>query len=117
MERDLRDQRDRASTVDSNSGAGAEWKRRFESLESDHEELKMELREQQQVMTQALHPSYLSTFADQMDYMPAFGEQLFLGTKFHHYLYKKLLIYFVGVGYGRSQKGGFRFPQRDEGSN
>ncbi|KAI9773145.1 MAG: component of the polarisome [Geoglossum simile] len=49
MERDLRDQLDRANTADSSSGAGVEWKRRFESLESDHEELKMELREQQQV--------------------------------------------------------------------
>jgi hypothetical protein len=58
MERDLRDQLDRASTADSSSGAGAEWKRRFELLESDHEELKMELREQQQVMTQALYLSY-----------------------------------------------------------
>jgi hypothetical protein len=55
MEKDLRDQRDRASTDDSSGGQGGEWKRRFESLENDHEELKMELREQQQVIPRPLY--------------------------------------------------------------
>ncbi|KAH0543559.1 hypothetical protein FGG08_002120 [Glutinoglossum americanum] len=50
MERDLRDQLDQASMNNSSGdSAGDEWKTRFESLERDHEELKMELREQQQV--------------------------------------------------------------------
>ncbi|KAH0562286.1 hypothetical protein GP486_003017 [Trichoglossum hirsutum] len=50
MERDLRDQLDRANTGDSGgSSQGGEWKERFELLERDHDELKLELREQQQV--------------------------------------------------------------------
>jgi chromosome segregation ATPase len=62
-ERDLRDQLDRANAVgSSSSGEGGDWKRRFELLERDHDELKMELREQQQVIPQLLciippHPS------------------------------------------------------------
>jgi hypothetical protein len=65
VERDLRDQLDRVNAGNNSSSAGGvDWKKRFELLEGDHDELKMELREQQQVIPQLLclilpHPSQL----------------------------------------------------------